>query len=383
MKKLSLAILSTLMVLAPLSAFEWGGLLDNTTQLINQNNDKSPASSPLSLYQTDAVYLWASSPLTSDGNVYIKAEGMYKFTYSSGVVSHIADLDLLKCAGTTKMGNANLDFSAGRFSVSDISGAIFSQNCDGAYVNYSAPKFGISAYAGYTGLLNSNVVNMLDKNGVKHVPANKVYALSNPYIPLSAAVSLPNLFLNQTVALQGNAFIDLSENKYNRIYGTLSLSGAVAPTVFYNFATDIGTDLNASLMNYTKLNFSIFAGTSLISTGVEYASGNNGIFNSFKGFSTRTAYSCGNGDMETSGVILAAVGANVPIGKDMLTAANAKAVFACPEKSVKAAGLQVDLSYLYNILSDLQLTTVVSGFKGFNQDYADKLTATIKVALSF
>lgn len=383
MKKLFLTLFSAIMILAPVSAVEWGGLIDNTSQFIYMNNDNSADSNPLSLSQSDAAYLWLSAPLTSDGNVYIKTEGMYKLTSYKGYISHLADLDLLKCAGTIPMGKATLDFSAGRFQISDISGAVFSQNCDGAYVNYAAPKFGVSAYAGYTGLLNSNIVYMLDKNGAKHIPANKVYALSNPYIPVSASVSFPYLFLNQSLTLQGNGFFDLSENKYNRIYGEMMLSGAVAPTVFYNFISDFGSDFETSLMNYTKLNFSIFAGRSLISTGVEYASGNNGVFSAFRGFSTHTAYSCGNGDIETSGVILATVGANLPIGRNMLIASNIKGVFACPEKELTPAGLQADLSYLYNIFSDLQLTALVSDFISFNNNYADKLSVTLKIALSF
>ena len=383
MKKLLLAVLSSFIILAPASAFEWGGLLDNTSQLIYKNSENSSESNPLSVAQSDAIYLWASAPLKADGSIYIKSEGMYKFSYTSGVISHIADLDLFKCTGTVPMGKAALDFSAGRFSISDISGAVFNQNCDGAYINYTSPIIEFSAYAGYTGLLNSNVVYMLGKDGRKHIPENKVYAFSNPYIPVSASVSFPYLFLNQSLSIQGNGFIDLSENKYNRIYGALSLSGAVTPVVFYNFVTDFGSDFETNIMNYTKLNFSIFAGKSLITTGIDYASGNHGIFSAFKGFSTHTAYSCGTGDAELSGVILASLGANCPIGTNMLIASNLKGVFACPEKEIIPAGLQADYSYIYNFFSDLQLITVVSGFKGFNQDYADKLTATIKVALSF
>lgn len=383
MKKYLISIISLFVILTPVSAVEWGGLLDNTSQLIYMNNDKAPESSPLSFAQSDAVYLWTSAPLAPDGSIYIKGEGMYKFSYASGTVTHIADLDLLKCAGTIQMGKSTLDFSAGRFSLSDISGAVFSQNCDGAYVNYTSPGIGFSAYAGYTGLLNSNVVYMLGKGGIKHIPGNKVYALSNPYIPVSASVSFPYLFLNQSLTLQGNGFIDLSENKYNRIYGALSLSGAVAPVVFYNFVTDFGSDFETSLMNYTKLNFSIFAGTSLITTGLEYASGNHAFFSPFKGFSTHTAYSSGNGDAELSGLILATLGANSPIGENMLIASNLKGVFACPEKEITPAGLQIDFSYLYNIFSDLQLTALVSDFISFNKNYTDKLSATLKVALSF
>jgi len=373
MKKLSLAILSALLVLAPVSAFEWGGLIDNTTQYVI---------TPSAFSQSDAVYLWASSPLNADGSIYLKGEGMYKFALSQKVVSNIVDLDLLKCAGSLPMGTATLDFSAGRFSISDLTGAIFSQTSDGAYVNYAAPKFGVSAYAGYTGLLNANTVYMIGKNG-KHAPKNKVYALANPYIPVSAAVTLPYLFLNQTLAFQGNAFIDLSEAKYNRIFGTMNLSGALAPVVFYNFATSFGSDLSKGLMNYSKLTVTIIEKTAMINVGVEYASGNNGPFTAFNGLSTHTAYSSGNGDMETTGLFDVSVGSNIPFGRNMLLGANLKGVFTCPESTVTAAGIQADVSFLYNILSDVQLTALVSDFARFNKNYTNKLSATLKLAVSF
>jgi len=374
MKKLLLALTASFILLAPVSAIEWGGLFDNTTTYASDSK----------LTQSDSLYLWSSIPLTKDGSFYIKGEGMYKFSYNSAAnaISHIADLDLLKVAGTISTGKATLDISAGRFQISDLTGVIFSQNSDGVYLNYAAPKIGFSVYAGYTGLLNSNVVSILDSTGSKFTPANKVYALNANYIPVSAGISFPYLFLNQTLSAQANAFVDVSSNKYNRIYGTLSLSGPITSNLFYTLLTDIGTDLSG-IMNYTKLNFNIFAGPALITVGTEYASGSHAGMKAFNGFSTYTAYSSGKGDSEMSGVIIPSVSANVPFGRTMLLVSTVKGVFTCPEATVNATGIQGDLSFIYNVLSDISLTASLSGFKGFTDTGYDKFSATLKAAISF
>lgn len=378
MKRILISIIAAFSLLAPLSAFEWGGLLDNNSKIICQN--KTTAFS-----QSNGIYLWGSTNLSESGNMYIKGEGMYKYTYlaPAKVLTQVADLDLLKFVGNFSKGKANINVAAGRFIISDLTGAIFAQNSDGAFVEYAAPKFGISAYAGYTGLLNSNAVSILDKNGNVFAPANKVYALATPYIPLCFTLSLPSLFMNQTLSFQANAFVDLTAEKYNRMYATANLTGPLAAKVFYNFVTDFGTENFKTISNFTKLSVSAFPVSGLYVTGAfEYASGNNGALSAFRGFSSRAAYSASR-DFQTTGEIIPSVSVNYAPTRKILVGADVKSVFSCPDSKVTATGLEADLNCIYNVFSDLNLTLSLSGFKGYTDANLDNFTANLKIAVAF
>ena len=380
MKRLLSTLITAVLLLTPVTAFEWGGLIDNnsTIKLLTDKNN------PFAFTQANSVYLWGSSSLTKSGNVYIKGEGMYKFTLDApqNKITHLADLDLLKAAGDFQLKSGSISFAAGRFFISDITAAVFAQNCDGVLIKYDAQKFGISAYAGYTGLLNSNAVTMLDAKGAAHTPVNEVYALANPYMPVCATVSLPNLFLNQTLTFSANIFTDFSDAKFNRYYAAVALSGPVSSNVFYDFVTDFGTLTFQELMNYSKFTLTVFGPSNMMfAAGVEYAAGNHGL-SAFKGFSSRPAYSAST-DVETSGVLIPSVSAAIPFGSNMLLSSSVKAVFSCPEKDFSATGVQGNIDYIFNILSDVQIGASVSGFKGFAGNEMDKFSATLKAALSF
>lgn len=382
MKKLSLSILSAILFLSPLSAFEWGGLADNTSTEKIVNSETTPSS----FTQSNGIYLWCSSPLNEDGSFYIKAEAMYKYNFytSSNTFIHIADLDLFKISKTTSIRNSTLNISGGRFSVSDISGAIFNQNCDGLLLDYSLPTFDFSAYIGHTGLLNKRAVTMLSEKGYHAASSDdsQFYApalSSASYVPISITAAFPSLFLNQSLTIQGNAFFDCTGNSYNRMYGTISLSGPLAPKVFYNLVSDFGTINFKNFMNYSKATVSLFAGKAYISAGAEYATEN------FRGFSTHIAYSTGKSDEETKGLFMPVVSANISFTRTNILAVTAKAVFTSENSKLSPTGAQADITDIYNILSDVQLMASISGFKGFSGATTDldKLSATIKLAISF
>ncbi|MCQ2596234.1 MAG: hypothetical protein MJ181_00165 [Treponema sp.] len=365
MKRIISAFLTTVLAASALAAFEWGGLADNTTSYANNS----------ALTQQNAVYLWGSIPLSEDGTSYIKAEGMYRFSYNSkaGAVTNLIDLDLLKYANSIKMGNNTLNISAGRFQVSDLSGAIFAQTSDGAYVNYVTPSYNLSAYAGFTGLLNSNAVTMIGDSGVD---PEKVYSLADKYIPVSAAVSLPSLFLNQTLSLQAYGIFDCENSeKTNRMYATAALTGPLAAKVFYNALSTFGTNFD-DFMNYTNISVSVFTGPAYITAGCEFASEN------YIGFTAHPACSTAMGDIETTGIIVPSISSNIAIKNDMMLAATMKGIFS--SKSTESTkGLQAEVNYIYNILSDVQISAGIKGFKSFDVSDLDKVTATLKLALSF
>lgn len=376
MKKVILSLISTLLLLSPLSSFEWGGLTDSTTSL-SYTTDSS-------VTQTNAAYLWASTPLNNDGSFYLKGEGMYKISFNSGHITQLADLDLLKFAGSVSAGNSKLNFSAGRFSLADVTGAIFSQNCDGLYIDYNLPSVNISAYAGYTGLLNSRIVYMLAKEGY-HAPDadSPVYSLSNPYIPLTFSVTLPSLFANQTLTAQILNFLDLSADKYNRMYATAGLNGPLSSKVFYNFVTDFATSDFKSVSNYSKFSVSAFISSLYLTGAFEYASGNNGFLSEFRGFSSIPVCTTAFGYKESGSTMVPSLSAAINLPHNMMVSAKFKDIFACPSEKIENKGLSGELSYICNIFSDLQLTAGLSGYKCLDNSSSDLISASLKLALSF
>lgn len=375
MKKILISIFTAFCFLIPVHSFDFGGLIDDSFT--------ANFASSFSGSNSTSAYLWGSSDLNKDGSLYIKGEVMYKLTalLPNGQVSHIFDADLLKLAGNFKKGKANFSFSAGRFPITDMTAVVFNQTSDGAYFSYSGPKFGFNAYAGFTGFINGNVVTMLGPKGSFLTPKTKVYSLSNPYIPVSLGISLPGLFKNQTLSVQANAFIDATANQYNRIYIATSLSGPLTSKVFYTVLTDFGTENFTNIMNYSSANVTIFPMSGMfISTGVEYASGNNGFLSPFRTVTARTAFNASR-DVQTSGVLIPSGTVNYAVTKDLLLNADLKIPFTC-DTNFEATGFQGGISCIFNIFSDLSLTASFTGFKGFQTTDLDKITASIKVALS-
>lgn len=379
MKRLFTILLSATLVLAPLAAFDFGGYIGNDSSII-----KLGEADPY-FNQSNSIFLWASAPIGE--HMYIKGEGMYKYNYDTASEKFVnyVDLDLLKLAGEFSIAPGKLDFALGRFNFSDLTGTIFSQNSDGAFAKLTAKKFNVSLYAGFTGLLNSNIVNILDKGGVIHSPENEVYSLNANYIPVLATVSLPSLFLNQTISLQASGFIDVSENNYNRMYATIDFTGPITSMLFYNLATTFGTENFDSIMNLSNLSFSIFPMSNLfVNAGVLFASGEILGMNSFIGFSSHPAFNAAF-PAETTSCLIPSISANLSILQDkMLLALTGKGVFTTFDDSFKATGVQGDLSAIYNIFPDFQVGLSGSLFKGFS-DYSalDKFSATLKFAVTF
>lgn len=358
LKKICAAITAVLVLASAAYSMEWGGVFKNETEF-DANNfvTKDPLGKIFS--QSDAVYLWLNTPLNKKSTIYLSAEGMYKFKFATDFadvkdVNNILDIDLLKFVGDVYIGPGVLSINGGRFPISDITGVIFNQTSDGLSVKYTLQACEISTYAGFTRLLNANTVTMLGSDGFIELPVSKVYSLSHSYVPLSASVSFPALFGNQSMTIQALSFIDGGADKQTRSYGTFVLQGPVTDIFSYEFSTTFGTTNFKSAMNYTAVNLSIYpTNFMLIQTGIEYASGNNGKLSSFTGISSRTAYASAFSP-ETSGVIIPKVvfgftGANYQLG------VTGRFVLGCPEAKVAAKGIDANVSFLYNIFTDLQL----------------------------
>ena len=368
------AVLSA--VLLPAFSVEWGGIFKNNSKI--SSNFKTA-----SFKQSDSIYLWSNQYLNKDGSLYASEEILFKFDYYSSykIIVNTVDIDLLKITGDFELEGSNLFFGAGRFIANDLSNVVFAQNCDGLSVKYTLPLVEFSMYAGYTGLLNSNAVVMLDSDGTSFAPANKVYALSHRFVPLSAGVSFPVLFGNQSIELQGNAFIDLAATDKSRYYGEFKISGPIANSVYYNVVTVLGSESFKNLTNYTAVDFYYFPiRTVMVDGGIEWASGDEGIFKPFTGITSRPV--CNSAAYpETSGVLAVKAVAGVSL-KDFYISGTGKVVMPSA-LSYSVKGFEADVSASYNIFTDLKVGLDATVFVDLKDSTDNNFTATLRVALAF
>lgn len=364
-----------------LTAMDWGGILKNSSKAL------LPNFLDFGLSQTNDVYLWMNTPL-GNSNMFFSAEGLYEFNYyyanETGLVSNYLDLDLFKFYGDFEFENSNtLSISLGRFTVSDASAAIYAQNIDGLFVKYNAGFINFSTYAGYTGLLNSQKVSMLDGEAQVFAYKSALYSLSNPYLPFNASIEFPALFGNQSFVFQLNGCADFGEQKANRFYATLWLTGPISNMCFYNVATVFGTKNFSSLMNFSTLDLYVYlSDIFFFSAGAEYASGKQGPFSPYVGITSRPVVASLTAP-ETSASFLPKVSATVILNQ-MSLALTGKFYMACPESSFEAQGAEMDFYLTYSIFPDFQIgVDVTSYFDVTSQKDNNNLTATLRFAVSF
>lgn len=376
MKKILVSVLAVLCFLAPVAALEWGGLVNEEAKYTKTGDG--------SFRQSNSAFLWVNAPLSGNGLWSFSAEGMYKYTLDiageAKTFNSIADVDLLKLSGVIKAGSSTTTIAAGRFIVADNTGANFSQCCDGLSINANLSKVCVGAYVGYTGLLNSLNVSIL---GAQPETVNQFYTLCHAYLPMIVTFELPSIAGNQSLALQGEAFMDAGKGeKYNRFYGNLKMAGPIVGTVYYNLVTSFGF-VNKDIMNYSSLAISAYPSSALaFNVGAEFASGDLGKLKPYTTFTSKTAYNSASAP-EMSGCIVPSFDCIFTTGSMFVNVA-AKAPLLMPEKKPEFGGVGADVTFIYNVFSDLQAEVDFGYFKDVATKGADdNLTASLKVAISF
>lgn len=385
MKKLLATLLAVLTFSTSAYAFEWGGIIKNTSayNMPFQNQDAD------SFFQSNGIFLWTTFPFNKEGNINLKSELMYSYNLSipSKTFTNIVDADLFKFSAGFDLQKGNLSVYAGRYAVSDISNVIFTQNSDGLYFSYENLAVSFNVYGGYTGLLNTKNVYILGSDGIPLSGSNDFYQPGANFIPLMATLGFPSLFANQTVTFQGSAFIDVrgALNPYNRYYGSILISGPLSGKMYYSLVSDWGSVNFNSLMNYSALKLSFYP-TKIVTINMlmEYASGKNGFLSPFIGFTSRYAYSAAE-SVQTTGVLIPSMALSFSLcSNSLFIDLSSKCVMICPEDKINFKGVQGDLSITYNLMSDLQMACDLSGFI-CNPELGDsnKLNCAFRLSMSF
>lgn len=347
----SLAALS----LTAVSAVDFGGSVNNDTKFAGQKT------SDLKCDQKDIASLWFRAPLTKDGSCYLAAEALYQYEKDFAVptTTNAVDCDLFKIGWSRKDRLNKMTVSAGRFASLDLTGLIFNQLADGVLFRYDMPRLSVTAYGGYTGFLNAQTVTILaPEQDPFTYDTDKIYPLAAKYGLASLSVSCPNLFLNQTLAAQFFSTFRVEGDKYNRLYGTLSLNGPIVPSLFYTLTSTAGmtsydgASYDISNLSTASISFYPSAITSSISLNGVYASGEQGPFKKFTGFTSQTATNAYDGQ-QYSGMAKCGLTGTIKPVKALLLSAGADIVFDADD-SVEYGGFQYKAGATWQILSDVQ-----------------------------
>lgn len=285
-------------------ALEVGAIASDSTSF---KFDANKTDEPI-LEQKEMFSLSAKQGITKDGFTYIAAEGMFSHTLDKKLENgakakntFIADLSLFKISSLVKIDeDRKVDIAAGRFFIVDTTGSIFVQTCDGGRLALTLPGTVVTAYAGYTGLLNIKNNTIMESSGNVYSLKKEedVYDFAAPYFVPMISVSFPYLVLNQSLTLEGAAAVPTEgpnklDDKGIRSYITGSLNGPLSTSLFYNICESFsfmdgyfGSLSQFSLMYFTDLLSSSVAVNAL------YAS------NNFRGFTQQTmTASCNDLDL--------------------------------------------------------------------------------------
>ncbi|MBQ4377873.1 MAG: hypothetical protein II821_01555 [Treponema sp.] len=374
-------------------AFETGGLLTNDTKYIKDKDEDA------SLDQKNGLSLWLRVPLTENGSSYFTTEGSFKTEYDTSLPEDdrlilTADLDLFKLVLKKEAEAGTVLFSAGRFYFSDLSGLVVGQNADGAQLDFSSSVLGVSVYGAYTGLLNEKNITILDDPhaGSDSPDPDKVYSLAKKYVFAGLQLSASNFAAGQSAVLESLGAFRLEDgNKFNRFYGTLSLSGPLAAekAVYYTLLSTLGItqdENDTHKGNLSSISFSWypdFKSASLSLNGV-YASGKQGPFDGFMGFTSQTAAESVS-QPEYSGIAKAGLSASIKPTDNLLISAGGDLVLNAAAgdegKDIEMEGFQCTIGANYQFLSDVSVGATFNQFVGTG-DYSSETKTQFKLSAS-
>jgi hypothetical protein len=365
------------------AAVDFGGAFDNDSKF------RGNTASDFKCDQKDTVSAWIRTPFDNDGNTYFAAEALYQYEndFAAETKTNVIDVDLFKF-GWSKMSGANkISLSAGRFSSFDLSGVVFNQAADGILFRYEMPRFAVSAYGGYTGLLNAQMVTILTPAGETfEIDSGKAYVCAAKYGIASLSITLPYIVANQTISAQFFGTFRLEDTSYNRMYGTLGLNGSIIPSLFYTITSTLGMTsydgASYDLSNLTTVSVTLYP-SKTISFGLNgvYASGEQGPFKAFTGFTSETASNALD-EPQYTGIAEFGLSATVKPVKNVLAGASADIVFDALD-SVEYDGFQYKVNASWQIVSDVQAGAVFYQYKDNDTSGRDKSCLQLKAVITF
>ncbi|MCR5699127.1 MAG: hypothetical protein K6G52_05725 [Treponemataceae bacterium] len=381
MKKV-ISILTSLILATSVFAFEWGGIIGETSYT-------DDTISNLSFKEYADINMWMRAQfnknLSLSGDVIYSLD--YDFSQSSfaSAATQKADLNSLFLRGTYALGDSgwNTGFSVGRIIVADTTSYILSQKLDAAGVSFTSPKsFTLKFYAGYTGLLNSLTNSVYSPYFTAEDTI--IYSLAAPYILADFTASFQSLFASQNLTVEALTAIDANfgNSSYNRVYLNLGLDGPIYKSLYYALASSFEGILDSSTGSETPFEFSnlskaeimyFFDWNSLVlSANALY------VMDNFTSISEQDATI---DSMKYTAMFKTGISSSVKFIDVINLSVGLDAVF---DSSFAYTGVQYNLSFRYQILDDLQASIYAAQFFYNNAAITDSyLTVKGSVRIAF
>ncbi len=235
-------------------SLDWGGNLEDSTYYYY--SDVTSDSS--SVFHADTLAFWLSTGLWKDTELFV--QGSYTYTTEN---PYFFDIDSLRIENKT---SPFLQYTLGRFTLSDFSSYIFSHKLDGGLVLLNFPWGVVRAEAGYTGLLfhRSSGIEM---SLADQADTDGTFDLAAPRFVGGAGVLFPDLYLLQDVNVEGWVQFDLRPDdeltaegttapsskggKLDSQYFGVQVSGSVIPSLYQNSFVYLGTGRTLSYIDST------------------------------------------------------------------------------------------------------------------------------------
>lgn len=363
-----------------MNAVDFGAVVSDSTKF-----NLSGADNDAALEQKEMFIPSVKASLNENGSVYFAAEAYVEHKLDAAFNdetetdnSIIVDLNLLKLGGAMDAGSGRIVFSLGRFFMADSTGLVLCQTLDAASVSYNSGKFEVSAFGGYTGLLNSKNVSILDSYGSAYEGSDDYYAFAMGYGAFGVAVNFPYLIANQTVGLEGMGFVPLAgpsdtDADNSRFYGTLFVNGPLSSSVFYSLNSTLGFN-DGDMSNLTSFNVNYYSDYKGLSfgAGAVYASNDSGSLKPFVGFTKMTACESLEEPVYSS-VIKASVNGSIKPLDNVLLSGSVDVVMCSPEDSFEYNGTQISVGAVYQPFTDLSLG--LTGLTYLADDEGNKKTS--------
>lgn len=393
MKRLSGAILSLAVLLGTSAfAYDFSAIVADSTKLDFYNGKFED---PL-LKQSEKFIGAFTTPVSKDEVSKFAAEATveHKLEKQFGddgktESSIIFDCTLFKFSTSRKINGNGLDFSAGRFFYSDLSGLVVAQPNDGVFAKYSTNRVEVSVYGGYTGLQNVKNVSVVTSNGKVWAPSDEkdFYDFTAPYAIGSLCVSLPYVFKNQTISFEGLCAVNVAgpadlEDDDSRIYGTVNLTGPLSEKLFYTINGTLGiTDFDKiGLLGSLGLNYFSTYRNAVLGFNAVYASGEKDDSVGFVGV-TKVAACLSKDEPIYNGLFKMGLSGSIMPVEKLVVSAGGDMVYSLLEDSTELYGIQVSGGAMYKMYSDLNFSLSVSHFTGKYKD-ASRTEIALGLALA-
>jgi len=373
---------------SPLVAADYGLELMNNVGVTKMDDAE--------LFTEHKATLWGTIPFDNGNTRSLAVEGSFYASRPAGIdeFEYYLDIDLLRFSVTARDDETGMMlFDVGRFPVSDITGKILNQGMDGFNLELVQGFGNLAFFAGYTGLLNARQEEtLMTVDDSIDAATDDIYALGAQRVVGKAVLHIPELFAGTDLLFQAMGQYDLRDQLdpdaaeiMHTVYGTVMLTGAVNPALFYTVSGTFQTGILDSDDTYSlhsilavgRLDYYPVPATQVY-TEILYTSGEDSFFSHFQPITSQDAGTLYAGGY--SNIIRGTAGVSYN-SMDMLNLDGSIAVFLYPQEVDGFDGLytatEINVGATFRATSDLRMRG--SGALLFPKDEDMTYQAELKV----